>query len=82
VLARLGISVRYGGQDLVESLKAKYRDVEEKTETGSSGEHDLIVVGRGSVPVQYKPTFRRNVSIFIVEKIMRGRKSVRRQPTD
>jgi hypothetical protein len=43
VLARLGISVRYGGQDLVESLKAKYRDVEEKTEAERGGEKDLTV---------------------------------------
>jgi hypothetical protein len=42
LLARLGISVRYGGQDLVESLKAKYSDVEEKTEKGSCGEEGLI----------------------------------------
>ena len=32
VLARLGVSVRYGGQDLVDSLKAKYSVVEQNTE--------------------------------------------------
>jgi hypothetical protein len=42
VLVRLGVSVRYGGWDLVESLKAKYKDVEEKTEEGGGGEKDLI----------------------------------------
>jgi hypothetical protein len=38
VLLRLGVSVRYGGWDLVESLKAKYKDVEEKTEEVDGGE--------------------------------------------
>jgi len=32
VLARLGVSVRYGGQDLVDSLKAKYNVVEQNAE--------------------------------------------------
>lgn len=42
MLVRLGVSVRYGGWDLVESLKAKYKDVEEKMEEGGVGEKDII----------------------------------------
>lgn len=40
MLARLGVSVRYGGQDLVDSVKAKY-SVEQNTEK-EGGEKNLI----------------------------------------
>jgi hypothetical protein len=42
VLARLGVSVRYGGWDLVESLKAKYEGVKQELEKGDGGEENLI----------------------------------------
>lgn len=41
VLARLGVSVRYGGQDLVDSLKAKYNVAGQTTEK-EGGEKSLI----------------------------------------
>jgi hypothetical protein len=41
VLARLGVSVRYGGQDLVDSLKAKYNVVEQNAEK-EGGEKNSI----------------------------------------
>jgi hypothetical protein len=34
VLARLGVSARYGGWDLVEDLKAKYMGVKQEIEKG------------------------------------------------
>jgi hypothetical protein len=43
VLARLGVSVRYGGQDLVDSLKAKYSVIEQNTEK-EGDEKNLIAL--------------------------------------
>jgi hypothetical protein len=46
VLARLGVSVRYGGWDLVENLKAKYKGVKQEIEKG------LITLFVGSINKQ------------------------------
>jgi hypothetical protein len=40
VLARLGVSVRYGGQDLVDSLKAKYNVAGQNTEKEGDGKEN------------------------------------------
>jgi hypothetical protein len=43
VLARLGLSVRYGGQDLVDGLKAKYNVVVQNLKK-EGGEKNLIAL--------------------------------------
>lgn len=46
MLARLGVSVRYGGQDLVDSLKAKYNVVEQNAEKDGGEENFVCFICR------------------------------------
>jgi hypothetical protein len=41
-MARLGVSVRYGGQELVDSLKARYSDVGQNAE--KEGDEKIFMI--------------------------------------